>query len=176
MRRVCTCLNLSYWAWLSVGPHMELEILLWRLWGGEGDNVIHTGFPEGEMQTLIFLRVWKFQEDCRAPLWKTSLKHTYSENSPKSKSQVSMWICHECRDCLYSRGNCCATTCVFYHQCFPVYPPHRCQNKLSLLCDNTWIIFYGNIPRHVSLLNKRRSQQDVSIFPQLPEELKPAFI
>lgn len=169
MRRVCTCLNLSYCAWLSVGSRTGLEILLWRLWGGERDNVIHTGFAEGEMQTLSFLHVWKFQEDCRAPLCKTSLKHTYSESGPKS----GMWMCHECRDCVYSRGNCCATACVFYHQCFPVYPPQGCQNKLSVLSDNTLIIFYGNIPRRVSLLNNKNCFHLPS--PQNPEELKSAF-
>lgn len=53
--------------WPSYGVrNTVVEALRGR--GGEGDNVIHTGFPEGEMQTLIFLRVWKFQEDCRAPL------------------------------------------------------------------------------------------------------------
>lgn len=33
-----------------------------------GRGVINTGFPEGGIQTLSFLHVWKFQEDCRVVL------------------------------------------------------------------------------------------------------------
>lgn len=66
---------------------------------------------------------------------------THTQKIVPNQVSVYVWVCHEGRDCLYSRGNCCATACVFYHQCFPVYPPHGCQNKLSVLSDNTLIIF-----------------------------------
>lgn len=149
MRRICACSSLTYCVWLSVGPRMRLEVLLWRLWGAERDNVIHTGFLEGEMQTLSFLCVWKFKVFlCERHCWST-------QKIVPSQVSVYMWTCHECRDCLYSRGSCCATTCVFCHQCFPVYPPNGCQNKVHVLCDNTWIIFYSNIPRCVPPLNNK---------------------
>ena len=74
---------------------------------------------------------------CNRHCWSTHIQKTV----PNSFLQVSvyLWMCHECRDCLYSRGNCCATTCIVYHQCFPVYPPSGYQNKVSVLSDNTQI-------------------------------------
>lgn len=48
-------------------------------------------------------------------------------------------MCHERRDYLYSKGNCCATTCIFYRQCFPVYPRSGYQNKVSILSDHTQV-------------------------------------
>lgn len=74
---------------------------------------------------------------CNRHHWSTHIQKTV----PNSFLQVSvyMWMCHECRDCLYSSGNRWATTCIFYRQCFPVYPPSGYQNKVSILSDNTQI-------------------------------------
>lgn len=74
---------------------------------------------------------------CNRHHWSTHIQKTV----PNSFLHVSvyMWMCHECRDCLFSRGNCWATTCNFYRQCFPVYPPSGYQNKVSILSDNMQI-------------------------------------
>lgn len=148
--RVCACSSWSYCVWLSVGPRMGLEMLLWRLWGAEG--WLTQVFQKVGYKPWVFFMFGSSKRIvelfCERHCWST-----HTQITVPNQVSVCMWTCHECRDCLYSRGICCATTCVFCHQCFPVYPPNGCQNKVLVLSDNTWTFFYSNIPRCVPPLN-----------------------
>lgn len=171
MRRVCACSVWSFCAWLSVGPRVELEMLLWRLWGGEGDSVVHTGFPESEMQTLSFLHVWKFKRIaellCERHCWSA-----HTQQTAPDQVSVYVWTCHECKDCLYRRGNFVQPP-VFSAILVPCLPTWWVQDEAHVLSDNTRMIFYGNIPRLVPPLNNNNFLH--LPLPQIPEYPKPAF-